>query len=317
MMAYYRLLGLLAPILFHCIALGEDVILEPVIDGDWWQVAGNPDLLERTGERQQPVDFAIWQAADETWQIASCIRGTKCGGNTRLLYRWEGKTLFDSLWEPRGVFMEADPSLGEVTGGLQAPYVFLHNGLYQMMYGSWDHICLATSENGKKFTRHIRADGTTSLFGEPKGANPRDPQTIVHRGQLYCYYTAHPEAQGKVYCRLSEDLRNWGEHKLVAFGGSAGTGFGSAECPFVVYHEQSEYFYLFRTQHYPHEPRTSVYRSKDPLNFGVNDDQFLVCQLPVAAPEIFQHKGQYYVAALMPQLNGIRMARLNWRIKEK
>ena len=52
----------------------------PTIDGSWWQVAGDPDLGKYTSERQQPVDFAIWQAADGYWQIWSCIRHTKCGG---------------------------------------------------------------------------------------------------------------------------------------------------------------------------------------------------------------------------------------------
>jgi len=32
----------------------------------------------------------------------------------------------------------------------------------------------------------------------------------------------------------------------------------------------------------------------------------------VAAPEIVLHKGEYYIAALMPNLNGIRIARLRW-----
>jgi len=39
-------------------------VLMPVIEGGWWQVAGNPDLGELTGEKQQPVDFGIWQAAE-------------------------------------------------------------------------------------------------------------------------------------------------------------------------------------------------------------------------------------------------------------
>ncbi len=51
----------------------------PVIEGDFWQIAGNPDLGGLTGERQQPVDFGIWQARDGTWQLWSCIRGTKYG----------------------------------------------------------------------------------------------------------------------------------------------------------------------------------------------------------------------------------------------
>jgi len=34
--------------------------------------------------------------------------------------------------------------------------------------------------------------------------------------------------------------------------------------------------------------------------------------LPVAAPEIFRHEGQWYIASLMPTLKGIRIARLKW-----
>ena len=42
------------------------------------------------------MDFAVWQAKDGTWQLWSCIRQTKCGGKTRLFYRWEGKALTDA-----------------------------------------------------------------------------------------------------------------------------------------------------------------------------------------------------------------------------
>ncbi|MBX7257615.1 MAG: hypothetical protein K1Y02_14740, partial [Candidatus Hydrogenedentes bacterium] len=46
-------------------------IVVPVIDGEFWQIAGNPDLGKYTTPKQQPVDFAIWQAADGTWQLWS------------------------------------------------------------------------------------------------------------------------------------------------------------------------------------------------------------------------------------------------------
>jgi hypothetical protein len=88
------------------LAAGEEV-LTPVIDGDWWQVAGDPDLGEYTRPEQQPVDFGVWQADDGTWQLWSCIRKTGCGGNTRLFYRWEGQNLTDEHWKPMGIAMEA------------------------------------------------------------------------------------------------------------------------------------------------------------------------------------------------------------------
>jgi hypothetical protein len=94
------------------------------IGSDWWQIAGQPDLGELTGEAQEPVDFAVWQAADGTWQLWSCIRKTREAGKTRLLYRWEGARLTDKNWKPMGIAMRADPQFGETPGGLQAPYVF-------------------------------------------------------------------------------------------------------------------------------------------------------------------------------------------------
>jgi hypothetical protein len=61
------------------------VPLTPVIRQPWTQITGDPDLGELTNAKQQPVDFAIWQAADRTWQVLECIRGTKEPGETRLL----------------------------------------------------------------------------------------------------------------------------------------------------------------------------------------------------------------------------------------
>ena len=37
-----------------------------------------PDLGRYNKEGQQPLDFAIWQAADQTWQMVACCRKTGC-----------------------------------------------------------------------------------------------------------------------------------------------------------------------------------------------------------------------------------------------
>ena len=42
-------------------AFGADRVLMPQLDGEWWQVAGDPDLGKYSNPKQQPVDFAIWQ----------------------------------------------------------------------------------------------------------------------------------------------------------------------------------------------------------------------------------------------------------------
>lgn len=282
----------------------------PVIAGDWWTVASSPDLGDLTSPDQQPVDFGVWRASDGTWQLWSCIRGTKCGGKTRLFHRWEGKSLTDANWMPMGIAMQAKADYGETSGGLQAPYVTAVDGRYYMFYGDWEHICLATGSDGKQFSRRLDADGRTGMFTEGKGNNTRDPMVIRIGDKWYCYYTAYPNDRGAVYCRTSTDLRNWSGSTKVAYGGSAGTNKWSSECPFVVC--RGSRYYLFRTQRYGKDAQTSVYCSENPLDFGIDDDKYLVCRLPVAAPEIIHLDGQDYIACLLADLKGIRIARLSW-----
>jgi len=301
-------------------------ILIPQIDGQWWQVAGNPIDHKYATERQEPVDFAIWQATDGTWQLWSCIRNTTAGGNdgkTRFFYRWEGKHLTDTNYKPMGIAMEADPSLGETPGGLQAPHVVKVGHTYHMFYGDWVNICHATSKDGKNFTRVMQENGKTGMFSEGPGNNTRDVMLLPHAGKWFAYYTAYTNRQGMVYIRTTRDFKSWSESKVVAFGGQAGTGPSSAECPHVV-KLGPEDFYLFRTQTYgPHKrgrirdrgaPQTSVYHSSDPTMFGINqDEKYFVCTIPVAAPEIIYYRGQYYIAALdQGALDGIRIAKLKW-----
>jgi hypothetical protein len=294
----------------------------PTVAGNWWQVASNPDLGELTGSDQQPVDFGIWQAADSSWQIWSCIRKTREGGNTRLFHGWEGQNLTDTFWKPLGIVMRADTTFGEEQGGLQAPYVFRHEGVYWMFYGDWNRICLAKSMDGKYFERVLR-NNSPALFGDPAETNTRDAMVIRTDKTWYCYYTAHPEMDGAVFVRTSEDMFNWSQSKKAAYGGLAGKGkFWYAECPFVVKYGDS--FCLFRTQAYgrgiadslTNNQQTSVYWSPDPVDFGVDDDKYLLGKLQVAAPEIFQYEGRWYIAALMPDLQGIRIARLAWEPKD-
>ena len=136
---------------------------------------------------------------------------------------------------------------------------------------------------------------------------------VLRIGDLWhCYFTAHPENRGSVYCATSPDLRAWGAPRIVARGGRARAGPYSAECPFVVELEAGR-FYLFRTQRYGLDAQTSVYFSRDPFDFGLDRDEgHFVCTLPVAAPEIVRQEDRFYIAALAPSLKGIRMARLEW-----
>ena len=300
---------------FCAAALGADTLPVPQVDGEFWQIAGDPDLGPYTSPKQQPVDFAIWQAADGTWQLWSCIRSTNVPGKTRLFYRWQANKLTDSNWNPMGIVMMADPNFGEVEGGLQAPYVLKNGGAYYMFYGTWDHIALAKSEDGKTFARQLMPDGKSGMFGEETGSNTRDPNVIKIGNLFYIYYTAGPNRQGADYVRTSKDMVHWSASRKVAFGGSAGDGPWSAECPFVYFHKASGYYYLLRNQIYGQNAKFSVYRSRDPLDFGRNDDKYLVETMPYAAPEIVESEGQTYLAVLLPNLKGIQIAKLKWVAK--
>ncbi len=120
-------------------------------------------------------------------------------------------------------------------------------------------------------------------------------------------------ADGKhgIWHRTSTDLLKFSESSLVMTGGQAGKNWWNFECPHVVHHEGM--LYLFHTQTYgPGKQQTSVYHSTDPTHFGINDDSQFMTHLPVAAPEILHHDGIYYLAALTPELDGIRITRLDW-----
>lgn len=298
--------------------------LVPEIKGLWWNITGNPDLGIYNSPNQQPVDFAVWQAKDGTFQLWSCIRGTRAGGKSRLFYRWEGKSITERNWTPIGIAMEADTTVGEEESGLQAPFVLKDKGIYFMFYGDWNRICLAESNDGKVFTRVINKDKNPSLF---TGSlyNTRDPMVMKAKDTYFCYYTGHIMKDDKsdhpkaaIFCRTSKDLVNWSDEITVSSGGSASTLTdwfgGDCECPFVI--GINDRYVLFRNQVYGKNSMNTQYCSWDPLNFGINVDDYLVSHLPVAAPEIIKVKKQYYIFALKPDFDGIMAAKLRF-VKKK
>jgi hypothetical protein len=181
----------------------------------WTSFLGMPDLslgplgnASWNSPHMQPVDFGVWQAADGSWQLQSCIRNTCETGcdaagqalhwnHSRLFFRWESIVTNSSTfpmrpsdWKQVGVVMIGEPEYGEDIGGLQAPHVTRWGDppLYHMFYGSWWSICQATSEDGKHFTRVLDSKGKVALFTEGghqgdgpggEGANTRDPMLFA------------------------------------------------------------------------------------------------------------------------------------------
>ncbi len=295
-------------------------VLVPRLAGEWTRIASAPDLGKFSTPKQEVVDFAVWQALDGTWQAWSCIRHTAEPGATRLFYRWQGRELTAPDWEPMGIALHAEPAFGERLGALQAPFVLNVAAEFRLYYTSGGRAFLLAGHDGKTFARRMTSPGRFGLFGpfagdaEAKvvGGGGRDIM-ILHDGPRYiAYYTANPDGLGKVYARVSSNLADWSDPRVVAFGGEAGAGPYSAECPCVYRLPGTPHYYLFRTQRYANPPETRVYRSQDPLSFGIGDDRSLVARLPLAAPELVLHRGVLHIAALMPDLKGLRIARLDF-----
>jgi hypothetical protein len=144
---------------------------------------------------------------------------------------------------------------------------------------------------------------------------------LKSNGLFFCYYTGHtaapPPGQDScaVFCRVSVDLRSWSEPLVVCSGGSPSRGIAwygaDCECPFVVHRDGA--YYLFRNQLYGGDGLNTLYASDNPLLFGAGDDSRLAATMHLSAPEIIEHEGTYYIAALKPGLDGIRLARLAWK----
>ncbi|GJM28937.1 MAG: hypothetical protein DHS20C17_15720 [Cyclobacteriaceae bacterium] len=322
-------------ILLLCFRLyGQQTVPVPKIDRNTWRIATNPDLGTYNTDRQQPVDFGIWQAADGTWQLWSCIRGSNFPGTsytTRFLYGWEGKSVTSENWAPQGIKWVADPSLGETPGGMQAPHVIKEDNYYYLFYGDWQRICLAKGHDGKSFERVLGGNGQPDLFSEHSYVNQfkhegnplfeshaRDAMVIKRGSTYYCYYTSHitdPINDGAAFVRTSVNMKDWSESVIVSHTPphAGNSPRYSDECPHVVYLPEYGLFYLFVTQLYGKNSQTTVYASSNPLYFGVDDDSNKVCTLPIAAPEVVKSGDDYYIFYLTPELDGILGAKLEFK----
>lgn len=290
----------------------EGVPRIPVIDSEWWRISEVQDLdsLNRPNlDRQDVVDHGFIQAEDGTWKLWACIRGTKVG---RVLYAWEGENLEKGPWKPIGVTARAQEKFGEQVSPeekMQAPHFLKIDGIYHMFYNS-NGIRLMTSEDGKNYRRADVRNSSNLLY--EKGG--RDVMVMPDEDTYYAYSTVSQVSgdgwgKGSVILRTSSDLKNWGDYTIVSEGGIAGNGVISAESPFVI--KVDGYYYLFRSSSVT--GKCYVYRSKSPYNFGVNNDDKLITILPIRAPEIIEHNGQYYISDLA-DFKGIKLAKLKWEV---
>jgi hypothetical protein len=281
------------------------------------------------------VDHHIFQSGDGAWHLWGCIRGTPVG---RILYHWEGEGLMEPNWRQTGEIIRVDRTAGESRHHwdeqewIQSPFVVREGDTYYMFYGGHGtgetargeqvpegdprmacQICLMTSPDGREWTRHRNEQAQSRLFVGPGEA--RDPCLIKIDGVWHLYYAGYHDEdryQAGCYVRTSDDLIHWSDWRLVHQDHRYGDGRWGHECPHVVFRDG--FYYLFRTEHYA-TARTHVFRSQDPLDFGIGDasDNY-VGPFPVAAPEIIvDAEGREYITSNHALRLGTQLCRLGWR----
>jgi hypothetical protein len=170
-----------------------------------------------------------------------------------------------------------------------------------------------TSSDGRIWTRHRNPDGTSRLFLGPGEA--RDPCVLRIGDTWYMYYAGHfdydrPKEGAGFVVRTSKNLIDWSDWTLVHRDPDFGADRTDTECPFVI--EKAGYLYLFRTIDY-YRGRTLVFRSDDPLDFGVGDASGkLVGRIACAAPELYEFDGVEYLSSSHTPHVGEQLCRVAW-----
>lgn len=317
--------------------------LRPVVASDWWRIGPSPDLSHLGAplhdKPHEMVDHHLFRDASGKWNLWGCIRQTPVG---RILYHWQADCLRDKEWRKTGEMIRCDRSAGECQNDgkseqIQSPFIVRHHNFYYMLYGGVDvekadwaatetdlaatfrvaQMCLMTSPDGQRWTRHKNSNGYSRIFIGP-GAT-RDPSLICIDNVWHCYYAGFHDSNplnAGVYLRTSRDLITWSEWSLVHFDTHFHHHPYMAECPTVIFHEG--WYYLFRTENYPLK-RTYVFRSKSPRYFGVIGDKnydvndYFVGVIPVGAPEIIADEtGQLFITSNHDLCGGTLMAELGW-----
>ncbi len=297
------------------------------------------EILTNRLSKIEPVDHHIFKGQDGYWHLWGCVRNTEVG---RVLYHWRARDLEESLWEETGEVLRCDYKAGECIDDwygqewMQSPYFVEENGIYYMFYGGHStgfdingnpvkgnppsknmrsvesQICLMTSKNGVNWTRYKNKKGFSRVFVGP--GQTRDPCLIKIDSLWYMYYAGHQQDpyNGGIYLRTSRDLTNWSDFRLVHHDGTFGETTWEHECPHVV--QRAGYYYLLVTEDY-NDARTHVYRSEDPMDFGLTtkeSQKIYVGILEAGAPEIYQVDGKEYVSSNHNPPLGTQMARLEW-----
>ena len=297
----------------------------------WRIVERSPSNYEfDNGEKDEVVDFAIFQAADSTWQVIGCVRWATCPvpydtkgqGKGRLLFRWESADILAPDWKEMGVFLTTDDMQGitkYAQGLLQAPYVFKDGDLYYMICNT-KKAHLLVSNDGKEWTQQKNYAGSYELFNTKGG---RDITMVDNRdvdGKWYailCGKTAKFKAghSGVVqYTSATNILGPWSALVEMA----TQEHWQDVESPSLV--RRGGWYYLFLQDQIFAQPNITDY-FKNPIHANLHS---FVGQssgsrvLRGCAPEIVHHSnGQDYMATYNTMKGtsweGIELRPLHWK----
>ena len=292
-------------------------VYKPVLLDKGWRVCNIPDLGALNGDdpdKMNVVDHGFVQDNEGVWHLWACMRGTKPG---RILYKWEGRSLDQADWADKGIAARADSTWGEKSSPeelLQAPYFFKNGDQYLCVYNS-SEVRLMFSEDGKNYERRRFHKGNNVLTHPNDACRGRDPMILKDDdGTWYLYttvsYSVGGHSIGEVIVRASKNLSEWKDYTVVSRGGIGGNGSVSSESPFVV--KYKGLYYLFRASSISF--LTYVYCSETPYNFGVDNDDKLIATLPLKAPELIEHEGQWYISDLS-DFKGVKLYKMEWQKK--
>lgn len=320
--------------------------MKPVVSQSLTLIADNPFSLGNTlphlvdDEYTYEInDHTIYKAGGY-YHLLACVRKTPVG---RLIAHWKSESLLNSPWVLQDDVIRASREAGESMVDwknhefLQSPFVIKDNGLYYMFYGgyasgvnsdgektdSYDEmenaICLMRSEDGENWTRYKNSEGLSRVFMGPGAA--RDPFVTKFGDLWYIYYCGHHNRNRDteaIYCRTSKDLINWSEWQIVHYiPKESRPANQTCESPVVIFKEG--YYYLFRSGGgISEEGSVSVFRSENPLNFGIEKDEafkYLVCGINSHAPEIIaDENGIEYISRINDPIKKYRIhiSPLSW-----
>lgn len=326
----------------------SNTIDAPFIAGQWRLLTSPEPLasLELPPRNQEPLDppepndHHIFQAADGSWHLWACVRGTDVG---RLLAHWRTDDFFAGPWEFTGEVMRADRNAGEslVTWQgqefIQSPFIVQHNRRFYMIYGGYatgynscgeptldygsmqNQISLASSDDGLQWKRVLNANGFSRIFVGPGAA--RDPSLLKINNLWHCYYTGHRNEnvdEEAILVRTSKTLLERSEWEVAHYVDPAYRSSRTCESPVVI--ARNGLYYLFRSGGYTGDGNGSVavFVSADPKNFGRSGDgsAHYLCNIKAHAPEVITGPdNRLYITKIHSPETGyaIHIAPLQWK----